>query len=86
MHEFTIFTTELNLKRPWYIEEVTLKESEYGEDLHIKIGHEKGAKFDYEGIEYAVYDHQERTWKQLDFFQHHSNDYRHHCLEQYPPC
>jgi transposase len=70
MNEFTIFTAALNIKSPWFIQEVLLKQEDHGEDLHITIGHDKGAKFNYEGADYSVYDHQERTWKHLDFFQH----------------
>ncbi len=70
MDEFTIFTAALNIKAPWFIKEVHLKEEDHGEDLHITIGHQKGAKFNYEGEQYPVYDHQDRTWKHLDFFQH----------------
>lgn len=70
MDEFTIFTAALNIKSPWFIKDVLLKQEDHGEDLHITIGHEKGAKFNYEGTDYPVYDHQARTWKHLDFFQH----------------
>ncbi len=70
MDEFTIFTAALNIRAPWYIERVTIIEGEDGEELHIAIGHKKGARFNYEGIDYPVYDHQDRTWKHLDFFQY----------------
>lgn len=70
MDEFTIFTAALNIKAPWYIKKVQLREEEHGEDLHITIGHQRGAQFEYEGEFYTAYDHQFRTWKHLDFFQH----------------
>ncbi|MBK8501977.1 MAG: transposase family protein [Saprospiraceae bacterium] len=68
--EFALFTGALNIRSPWYIKQVTLKDSEYGEDLHISIGHKKGARFYVEGTELPVYDHQQRTWRHLDFIQH----------------
>lgn len=71
MDEFTIFTAALNLRSPWFIEQVYMKDTEQGEELHIRIGHQKMSKFDYEGGTYSVYDHQPRTWRHLDFFQHH---------------
>jgi hypothetical protein len=41
MNEFTIFTAALNIKSPWFIQEVLLKQEDHGEDLHITIGHDK---------------------------------------------
>lgn len=38
--------------------------------LHIYIDYPKGSKFEYEGESYSVYDHQERTWQHLNFFEH----------------
>jgi transposase len=70
MDEFTIFTAALNIRAPWYIKEVELRKEEHGEDLHITLGHQRGARFEYEGEFYTAYDHQSRTWKHLDFFQH----------------
>ena len=32
--------------------------------------HEKRTRFDYEGQYYSVYDHQARSWRHLDFFEH----------------
>jgi len=70
MTEFEIFTSALNLKSPWQISKVTIEQSESGEELHITIEHEKGVKFEHEGNICPVYDHQERVWRHLDFFQH----------------
>jgi len=70
MTEFKIFTSALNLKSPWYISKVELLHTETGDDLHITINHEMRVKFDYEGVPCPVYDHQPRTWRHLNFFQH----------------
>ena len=60
----------LDLDEPWYVEEVSLEQVDTELILHIDIGHHKGVKFDYEGSEYSVYDHQQRSWEHLNFFQH----------------
>jgi transposase len=70
MTEFKIFTSALNLQAPWYISKVELKNSDTGEDLHITINHEMNVKFEYEDKHCPVYDHQLRTWRHLNFFQH----------------
>jgi transposase len=40
------------------------------QELHIEVGYEKGTKFEYAGETYSIYDHQHRTWRHLNFFQH----------------
>ena len=66
----SVFTGALGLKSPWYIKEVDLIEAEGGDELHITIDHHRRTLFEYEGSKYSVYDHQERSWRHLDFFQH----------------
>lgn len=60
----------LGLQAPWEIEKVELLESKSGKELHLSIGHQRGVKFEYDESEYSVYDHQERTWRHLNFFEH----------------
>lgn len=60
----------MNLSSPWKISELEFKECAGGKELHITIGHEKRAKFVHEKEECSVYDHQFRTWRHLDFFEH----------------
>jgi len=70
MKEESVFKLALELESPWHIQSIELEEGEEGKRLHIYIGHEKGSKFKYEEEEYGVYDHQERKWRHLNFFQH----------------
>lgn len=70
MKEIPIFTAALDIKSPWYIKDVYFEEEGTEKVLHIFVDHKRLAKFKYESIDYSVYDHQERTWKHLNFFQH----------------
>ena len=70
MTELEIFTAALELENPWQVEKVYFEPDGEDKILHLNIGYDKGSKFDYEGEQYSVYDHQERTWRHLDFFQH----------------
>lgn len=70
MKELSIFTAALELESPWYVEEVYFEGEGKEKKLHIHVGHEKGVKFEYESKKYSIYDHQKRTWKHLNFFQH----------------
>ena len=70
MTEIEIFTKALELGTPWEVQEVYFKEEGSKKTLHIHVGYAKGSQFHYEGKEYSVYDHQERTWRHYDFFQH----------------
>lgn len=70
MKNKSIFTSALELELPWYIQSIELEEEKGHKRLHIYISHEKGSKFKYEEEEYPVYDHQEREWRHLNFFQH----------------
>lgn len=71
MKEKELFALALRLRTPWRIERISLEETG-AEDgiLHIYLCYEKGSKFKYGDHEYAVYDHQERTWQHLNFFEH----------------
>ena len=70
MKEEILFTAALGIRTPWVIEEISFKEGEGKGELHIWIKCESGSKFEYEGDHYSMYDHQDRTWRHLDFFQH----------------
>jgi transposase len=66
-----LFTVALGLSDPWFIEEIEFKKREgKGKELHLHMGHKKGAKFKYCGDDCSVYDHQNRTWRHLNFFEH----------------
>jgi hypothetical protein len=41
-----------------------------GKKLHMYVEHNQGARFEYEGQSYPVYDYQDRTWRHLNFFEH----------------
>ena len=70
MKDIDIFTLALGLESPLLIKSVEFKEVSGNQELHIEVGYEKGTSFEYEGQRYSIYDHQERTWRHLDFFQH----------------
>lgn len=64
-----IFAMGLGLEAPWFIDKVELIGLEK-KVLHIYIDHKKRTQFIYDGKKYTVYDHQEREWHHLRFFQH----------------
>lgn len=70
MTEQEIFSLALELEAPWFIEKMEFELEFKTKKLHIYIGHKKRVKFKYESKEYSVYDHQDRTWRHLNFFQH----------------
>lgn len=70
MKKEELFKIALGLQEPWYIGRVELKEKGMANELHLYIEHLTGVKFQYEGVYYPVYDHQERTWRHLNFFEH----------------
>jgi len=71
MEENELFAKGLQLQRPWFISSLRLEEGETDKGiLHIHIEHEQHSKFIYEENEYTVYDHQERIWQHLNFFEH----------------
>jgi len=70
MKELPIFTAALGLESPWFIKKVLFEGVGKARKLHIYLEHEKRVKFEYESSKYPVYDHQERTWRHLNFFQH----------------
>ncbi len=71
MNDLSIFTEALGLPAPWYIERVHFEEVGDKQILNICIciQHERRVKFGHWGKAYPVHDHQDRTWKHLNFFQ-----------------
>jgi len=70
MKDIAIFTAALELESPWFIREVKFEMIDKKKELHIYVDHLKRKKFEYDGESYPVYDHQERMWRHLRFFQH----------------
>jgi len=70
MDDKEIFASGLGIDKPWHIERIELVGEELRKELHIYLNHEKGCHFTYEGKKHSVYDHQERVWHHLRFFQH----------------
>lgn len=68
-----LFSMALGLKSPWEIGNISFKDSEKNEgekELHIEVNYKIGHKFKMSGKSYSIYDHQERSWRHLNFFQH----------------
>ncbi len=70
MKGLDVFAGALNIASPWYVAEIELVKGQESEELHITIEHNRRTLFEYEGGKFSVHDHQNRTWKHLDFFQH----------------
>lgn len=66
-----LFKAALGLETPWFVELIEFKaKGNGGRELHIHLKHENNSKFSIENEFYTVYDHQERTWRHLNFFEH----------------
>ena len=70
MDDKEIFASGLGISNPWYIDRIELLGEGLKKELHIYIDHKKRSLFSYEGKKYGVYDHHQRTWHHLRFFQH----------------
>jgi len=71
MQEAQLFSMALGLQEPWFVEHVHLTEfTDKKQELHIHISHTSGVRFAVEGESCPVYDHVDRMWRHLDFFQH----------------
>lgn len=70
MEELPIFTAALGLENPWYIKKVYFKKEDSTKKLYIEVAHTRRTKFAYDGEMCPVYDHQHRSWRHLNFFQH----------------
>jgi len=70
MKDHELFAQALELPWPWLIDKVEFEDTETDRVLHIYLKHKRRVKFDYEGKAYSIYDHQQRSWEHLKFFQH----------------
>ena len=72
MKQEELFTIALGLQAPWFIEKVEFTRTEsLINKLDLYVGHKPFEKFKgADGMEYPVYDHVDRTWRHLNFFQH----------------
>ncbi len=63
----------LGLQDPWFVEKVEFvaQAGTLVNELHLHVSHKPRQQFRGEdGKESPVYDHVERTWRYLNFFQH----------------
>ena len=70
MNDLSIFTSGLGLATPWYIKQAYFKEESDKRKLFIEVAHLRRTKFMYEDELCPVYDHQQRIWRHLNFFEH----------------
>lgn len=72
MNSEALFSIALGLQSPWEVRGVDFLSNERGSnELHLKIGFTKGAKFDDEtGTPCPVHDTVARRWQHLNFFEH----------------
>ena len=72
MNSELLFSMALGLQHPWRLQGVEFKTVDGKKELHITVDFEKGTKFcDEAGNFYGVYDTREKTWRHLNFFEHH---------------
>ena len=73
MNSTEIFTLALGLKNPWTITDVEISTSDDSiKELHIHIDFKRGSKFaDEAGNDCPVHDTKNKTWRHLNFFEHH---------------
>lgn len=62
----------LGLQDPWFVKKIEFvsQDNKLINELHIQVDHKPLQRFSIKGEEYPVYDHVERTWRHLNFFQH----------------
>lgn len=65
-----LFTVALGLQSPWFIKRVEFTGKGADKQLHLYLDHQKGVKFKYGDTLCPVYDHQDRKWRHLNFFEH----------------
>jgi transposase len=72
MTQEQLFAAALGLQAPWFIEKVNLELGDSGKarELHIHINFGRGHRFKVGEEDLPVYDHVERKWRHLNFFQH----------------
>lgn len=69
-----LFAAALGLQAPWFIEQIQFEQNEQNvilSKLHLHLMYDPGHSFVNEtGKDCAVYDHVERNWRHMNFFQH----------------
>jgi len=60
----------LGLEDPWFVSDVKIEKDGSELVLHIEVDHKQGSSFAYEGDLCSVYDHHQRSWEHLNFFEH----------------
>ena len=68
-----IFTSALGLQSPWSVSRAEFQTNESGtKELHLWITFERGSIFTApDGSQSTAYDTLDKTWRHLNFFQHH---------------
>lgn len=69
MNSKKIFELALQLESPWNISDVKFNETDDKGELHIYLSYTQGFYKDSKGKS-KVYDHVDRSWRHLNFFQH----------------
>jgi transposase len=70
MNSTEIFSLALGLQEPWFVENVSFNSDGEKRTLDIKISHKVHDFWKDKNGKSTIYDHVERTWKHLNFFQH----------------
>ena len=70
MNTQELFTMGLGIEEPWFIETIEFRGEKKMKELHIFLSHHQGVRFTVEEEELPVYDHRDRVWHHLNFFQH----------------
>jgi hypothetical protein len=70
MNSTEIFSLALGLQEPWFVENVSFNQEKDKRILDIKISHNKNEIWKNKDGKSTIYDHVDRTWKHLNFFQH----------------
>ena len=72
MNSEEIFRMALGLEAPWEVTKISFEINSTGsKDLHIYLGYNKNfVKFKDENGKSLIYDHNERMWRHLNFFQY----------------
>ncbi|MFN8278440.1 MAG: ISL3 family transposase [Chitinophagales bacterium] len=66
-----LFGAAIGLQSPWFIKQVEFKEEGSHRVLHLFVDYERGIDLlGKDGKVNKAYDHVERTWRHLNFFQH----------------
>ena len=72
MQQEQLFSMALGLSTPWFVERVDFQSSATNtvSELHIHLAYKRPHKFMAHSEHQGVYDHIEKSWKHLNFFQH----------------